>query len=313
MAADKYCMKQISRICHGKACLLFVVGASFLLAAGEDQPSAYRADVAEVRLTFFATGQNRQSLATLSDKDFAVLDQDLIVRNFASFGRVIWTSLDVAVILDSSESVASQIKKEMADTLGWMTRNGEIPQENFSLVSFHGPEPLLICAGNCWGAHDASQLPPTTGGFTPLFDSVVFAADLVSRRAPPHARKVLILLSDGEDTISRNAVADAIDAALADDVAIYDIDMNPPGHASEGRFILQRLASATGGRYFSAKHGGEELLNALLEDLHGAYTVTYRVPDRTVGFHSVRILATHDSSLHFYCRSGYQYLPNSHP
>jgi VWFA-related protein len=290
------------------AFLFFLVCAGLMFGATDKLPtSTYHTGVAEVQLTFFATDQNRRAVAVVLPADFAIVDQDLVVRNFNSFGRTAWTDLDVAVVVDSSESVAAQFKKEIASTLQLMTQGDGIPEENFSLISFHRLEPTLICAGNCRRTHAADLVPTAAVGATPLFDSIVFATDLISRRAGPHSRKVLILFSDGEDTISRNAASDAIEAAVAQDIQIYGVDLNPSGRTSEGTFLLQKMASVTGGRYFVLRQDADKIYDALLEDFHATYAVTYKLLGRAMGFHSVRILPTHNLNLHFHCRSGYEY------
>jgi hypothetical protein len=118
---------------------------------------------------------------------------------------------------------------------------------------------------------------------------------------------VLVLFSDGEDTISQHSAADAVATAMTRDVQIYAVDLNPSGPASEGTFLLQKLASATGGRYFTVGQGADKVYHAVLEDFHATYTVTYKPPGHAGGFHAVRILPTHNLNLHFYCRSGYEY------
>ena len=292
---------------HCIRALVFLASVAFAFAADDAPKADYHADVEEVRLTFFATDQDHHPVAAVKEKDFVVVDQDLVVRNFNSFRRAVWTDLDVAVILDSSESAATQFKQEVAGALRLMTRSPEIPERSFSLISFRASTPALICSGNCRAATAASPVVMQAGALTPLFDSVVLATAVISQRANPHSKKALVLFSDGEDTISRNGAADALAAALANDIPIYAVDLNRGGHSPAGTALLQKLAGTTGGRYFVLEHDPSQALDAVLADFHAAYTVTYRVPDRTAGFHSVRILPTHNLNLHFHCRSGYDY------
>jgi len=183
-----------------------------------------------------------------------------------------------------------------------------ISDENLSLVSFHGSEPSLICAGNCQTSRALERLPAVkAGGLTPLFDSVVFVANLLVRHGDPDARKILILFSDGEDTISRHSAADAMQAALASDLQIYAVGPENAVSSSPGNAVLRNLAGATGGRFFAAREGASKVLDAVLEDAHATFTVTYKLPSRAAGFHLVRILPTHDLNLQFRCRRGYYY------
>ncbi|MGB9071255.1 MAG: VWA domain-containing protein [Terriglobales bacterium] len=261
-----------------------------------------------MRLTFSATDQNNHGVATLQSGDFAVVDRDIVVRDFQSFTRTGWTKLRVVVLIDTSESVAPRLRQEIAEILRVISPDAGIPEEDLSLVSFHGSEPSLICGGNCRASRALDQLPAVeAGGLTPLFDSVVFAAALLAQPGDADTRKILILFSDGEDTISRHTGADATAAALASELRIYAVGLRNATYPSPGTAVLRNLAGATGGRFFAAPGGTSKVLDAILEDVHSTFTVTYKPPSRAAGFHLVRILPTHDLHLQFRCRRGYYY------
>jgi Mg-chelatase subunit ChlD len=89
------------------------------------------------------------------------------------------------------------------------------------MFSFHGMEPALLCAGNCRTTGTAERLPAgRAGGLTPLFDSIVFASDFLSKQGDAHAQKVLIVFSDGADTISQSSLRDAVEASLRAEVQV---------------------------------------------------------------------------------------------
>jgi Ca-activated chloride channel family protein len=134
---------------------------------------------------------------------------------------------------------------------------------------------------------------------------------MLSRRDDSHTRKIAVLFSDGLDTISLNSYADALNAALNDDVAIYSVDLSNSSHASAGARVLGNLATGTGGRYFSLQSSPSTILDAILQDFHSTYTVAYKLPSHAAGFHLVRILPTHNPELQFHCRSGYFYSSDS--
>jgi Ca-activated chloride channel homolog len=286
-----------------------VLVSGWALVAPADTPAAtYYANVAEVRLTFSATDQNNHGVATLHEGDFAVVDRDMVVRGFQSFTRSEWKKFEVVVLIDTSESSAPRLREEIADVVGVTSPTAWIPEENFSLVSLHGSEPSLICAGNCQTSRALERLPAVkAGGLTPLFDSVVFAAKLLAKSGDPDVRKVLILFSDGEDTISRHSAADAMEAAMASELRIYAVGLENGASLSSGTAVLRNLAAATGGRFFAAGSGTSKVLDAVLEDAHATFTVTYKLPSHAAGFHLVRILPTHDLNLQFRCRRGYYY------
>jgi len=275
-------------------------------AAGDRPDVTYRTNVAEVRISFSAMDQNDHGVATLEAGDFAVVDQDIVVRDFRSFARSGWTKLDVAILIDASQSVAPRFRREMADSLDLISSTAGVPQEHLSLFSFSGLQPVLLCAGDCRSSHSDRLATTQAGGLTPLYDAVALASNYLEQHGDPDAEKVLILFSDGEDTISRNSLNNAIQAALAADVHIDSIGLSD-SDSSRGAVILQTLASATGGRYFPLRDGARRALDAILEEFHASYTISYRLPSRTLGFHAVRILPTHNQNLQFRTTSGYYY------
>lgn len=289
--------------------LSFWVGTSFAISG--DPPSfTYRTSVSEVRLSFSALDRDNHGVATLQASDFAVVDKDFIVRNFQSFTRSDTTKLEIAILADASESVTPGFRQEMAAILELVSQSTGVPDEHLSMFSFKGTQPTLHCSGNCRTSHAVDQFLTThAGGLTPLFDAVVVATDFLAQHADSHTEKVLILLSDGEDTISRNSLAMAIDVAVRNDVRVFCINLHHSEPSPRGEGILYSLASETGGQYFSARHGAGEAMNVILEAFRASYKVTYRLPNHTSGFHPVRVLPTRNSKLQFRSRSGYHY-PN---
>ena len=289
--------------------LVFCMGISAGIA-GDRPEFTYRTSATEVRLTFSAADQNDRGVATLQPTDFAVVDKGFIVRNFESFSRSDWTKIDVGLLLDNSQSVAPRFNQEVAGILEIMTQTSGIPDENLSMFSFNAQNPALLCFGDCRAAHASERLPArASGSMTPLFDTVVFSSDFLAHHGDTDAEKVLILFSDGLDTISRNSLGDAIDVATMSEVQIYAIDLNRSSIYSPGTAVLRKLAAKTGGRYFAASDGTAAAMNALLDGFKASYTISYRVPGRTPGFHEVWILPTQNPNLQFRSRSGYYY-PN---
>ena len=288
-------------------------------------PPTYRSTVSEVRVTFFATDENNHPLGTLTKSDFAVVDNERVVRNFRSFTHSDETSLDVVVLVDLSASVAPRFRVVMSDVLQLVAREQSIPDDNLSVLSFGGAlggtsggtfgglRPAILCSSGCRASDSASKLLAVkSGGTTPLFDALIFAADFISHHRRAGVRPVMILFSDGDDTISLHSPREALQAVLNEGALIYSVDMGK-GQTS-GSMFLRRVSEATGGRYFSLRSsqqdGAATVLNAVLEDLRASYVVTYDLPSYQAGFHSLRLLPTHNLNLAFHSRNGYEYEPS---
>jgi VWFA-related protein len=289
----------------------------------------YSSTVSEVRVTFFATDENNHPLETLTKSDFAVVDNERVVRNFRSFTHSDESSLDVVVLVDLSESVAPRVRVAMSDVLQLVTREQSIPDDNISVLSFGGAfggtsggrfgglQPAILCSSGCRASDSAGKLLAVkSGGTTPLFDALIFAADFISHHRRAGARPVMILFSDGDDTISMHSPREALQAVLDEGALIYSVDMGK-GQTS-GTMFLRRVSQATGGRYFAyslrpfQQDSAATVLNAVLEDLRASYVVTYDLPSHQAGFHSLRLLPTHNLNLTFHSRNGYDYEPSGH-
>jgi VWFA-related protein len=275
--------------------------------------ATFHSDAAEVRMTFSTTDQDNRVMATIQSTDFAVVDHDVVVRDFRSFARSQYTRLEIALLVDASDSITPQFRRELANVLQIMAETSGVPEESISVVSFRDLKPTVVCEGNCRAlSTDAEFSAVKSGGLTPLYDSIVFASRMLERHAPgrdddARARKVLILFSDGADTISLRSFNEAMREALNDEVAIYSVDVSGRGHNLRGTPVLRNLSAGTGGRYFPVEAGGAKIIDAILGDFHATYTVAYKLPSHATGFHQVRILPTHNLSLQFHCRLGYYY------
>lgn len=142
--------------------------------------------------------------------------------------------------------------------------------------------------------------PSITG--TSLFDAVyVVSGEMLPREA---GRRVMILLTDGEDTTSRYKLSEAIDMALRSDVQVYAIGI--PGGVPNGfggititgldRRTLERLCESTGGRAFFPRNPADyaAAFQQIETDLRHQYIVTYSPsnPARDGSFRTITVKIT---------------------
>jgi VWFA-related protein len=310
---------------HARSVLLALVALTYA-SAGEDtnhspSVSTFRSTVSEVRVTFFATDENNHLLENLTEADFAVVDNERVVRNFRSFTHSDETALDVVALVDMSESVAPRFRAAISDVVQLVALEQSIPDDKIAVLSFGGMldrtsggmRPAILCSSDCRPSDSASKLLAVkSGGTTPLFDALILGADFISHHRRAGTRPVEILFSDGNDTISLHSARDALQAVLDGGALIYSVDIGTSESRSSGSMFLRQVSEATGGRYFSLGDGAATVLNAVLEDLRASYVVTYDLPSQQAGFHTLRLLPTHDLNLKFHSRNGYDYEPSGH-
>ena len=179
-------------------------------------------------------------------------------------------------------------------------------------------------------------------GGTQLYDAIYLAAhDMMETK---DGRKALVVFSDGADRGSKETLNDAIDAADHANVVVYTIYFKGeqenngsgfPGQGGrrggmggggypggggrrgpdttaangvDGKKIMEKIATRTGGRYFEAKKKDnlEEIYGQIAEELRGQYLLTYTpdVADKEGGFHKIALKANKDD-LQVVTREGY--------
>jgi Ca-activated chloride channel homolog len=105
------------------------------------------------------------------------------------------------------------------------------------------------------------------GGGTALNDAIYRASEMLAspplpKGPDPEVRRVIVVISDGDDNLSDRALSDAIEAAVRSEAAIYTISTNTDWlaiddaskptkyHLADGDKMLQMFADQTGGRSF---------------------------------------------------------------
>ncbi len=211
---------------------------------------AYRSTVSEVRLTFFATGANNHPVENLTQADFAVLDDEHVVRSFRSFTHSEEAPLDIVALVDLSVSAAPRIRVAINDVLQLADREQSNSDDHIAVISFGGMRPTFLCASGCGGSGSVtSLLTVRSGGTTPLFDALRLAADFILHHGRAGARPVLILFSDGNDNISLHSARETLEAVIDVGAPVYSFDMSTSRYESQGSMFLRQVSETTGGRY----------------------------------------------------------------
>jgi Ca-activated chloride channel family protein len=128
---------------------------------------------------------------------------------------------------------------------------------------------------------------------TALYDAISLGSQRLGGKA---GRKVLILVSDGDDTAKNTTYAQALEEALRNEVMIYSI-IDVPIVASAGRDLggehaLITLAEQTGGKSFYESDGGlDKAFARVSDDLRTQYLIGYYPHNQEPGrpFHRVEV------------------------
>jgi VWFA-related protein len=134
----------------------------------------------------------------------------------------------------------------------------------------------------------SARVKVTIGGGTALYDAVAMACK--ERMGPidrqkPVARRILVLISDGEDNQSHVTREVAASEALRAGTVIFAIDTDLSGMSYAGSRTMERLAEMTGGESFNQVGGKEveKVFAGIRQMIEGMYYLTYVPPDASNG------------------------------
>jgi Ca-activated chloride channel family protein len=116
------------------------------------------------------------------------------------------------------------------------------------------------------------------GAATALFDAVYVASRSLDRR---QGRKVMVLITDGGDTISRIDYKGAARAAVEAEALVYSIIVvpieNSAGREIGGEHALIQLSEDTGGKYYYATSMSQldDVFRQISDELRNQYLLAY--------------------------------------
>jgi VWFA-related protein len=146
------------------------------------------------------------------------------------------------------------------------------------------------------------------GGRTALFDGLTAGLEYVARGQ--HERKVLVLVSDGNDTASERDFDEALAKVHASNVVIYTVAVVDPLEKSNTK-VLKRLADASGGEAFEPADSAHivNVLRHIARDIRQTYTIGYESGnsrrDGTFRKIEVSARAADGRKLNVHARTGY--------
>ncbi|HYE16193.1 MAG TPA: VWA domain-containing protein [Pyrinomonadaceae bacterium] len=147
-------------------------------------------------------------------------------------------------------------------------------------------------------------------GATALFDAVAQAADYLR---PHEGRKVIVIVSDGTDTISDLDFETTVERAVANDCQIYAVQTGHSESANlrdlRGERNLQFFAEQTGGAVYVPRTGSDlsDAFAQIAADLAQQYVLHYYPADarRDGRFHPFTLRVTSRQNLRVRTRRGY--------
>lgn len=260
-----------------------------LIAQDGDKP--LRLDVKLVSLFVNVTDKNGAIVGGLTQDDFKVTE-DGRQQKIAVFERQSEMPLNLTLAIDTSSSTYKDRGIEQ-DAAKKFVHSLIRPQDQMSVIQFNTFVDLLTGFTNKESQIDHGLNSMRGAGGTALYNAIYLGSKELGRK---DGRKVLVLVSDGGDTVKEYTYDDALEQALRNEVMIYSI-IDVPIEASAGRDLggehaLITLSEQTGGKYFYAYEGGlDKAFQRVSDDLRTQYMIGYypRNQARGLNFHQVDV------------------------
>ncbi len=304
-------------------CVIAVL-AVFLFVAGapaRQNPSTPKNDeqtisvnVDLVNVLFTVANKSGKFVSGLKQESFKVLE-DGKPQSITNFSADTNLPLTIALLIDTSGSVHDRLHFEQEAAIEFFRSTLIRGKDKAVVIGFDSGIDLIQDYTDDPGALAKSIHTLRSGGGTSLYDAVFLAAS--EKLAKQDGRRIMVIISDGDDTSSHSAITSVLETVQRTDVVIYTISTNSAGLGGEGNRlgdrILKRFATDTGGRMFSPSK--LEDLNSnfqnISEELRVQYALAYQSTNglRDGGFRRIRI-ETSDKRQVVRARNGY-YAPRS--
>lgn len=252
-----------------------------------------------VDVLFTVLDRRNKLVPGLDKQDFRVFD-DNTQQEIRYFSKQSDLPLRIGMLMDTSNSIRDRLKFEQDAANNFLFSVLRRGKDEAFLMTFDD-EPQVIQAFTTDTSQLRDQILRTrAGGATAIYDAIYEACEkeLSHPPRPPGdqpdvVRRVMILISDGEDNLSTHTRAEAIEMAQRTSVVIYTISTstqwvtlddpskersgNRKYHLTEGDQILQDLATETGGRSFYPYHVDDldQSFQDIGEELRNQYSIAY--------------------------------------
>jgi Ca-activated chloride channel family protein len=122
---------------------------------------------------------------------------------------------------------------------------------------------------------DALTTTSRASGRTALFDAIAAGLDYLGRGR--HERRVLVIVSDGDDNASHTTFEEVVTKTQASNAVIYTVALVDPVERDTNPGLLRRLAQANGGEAFAPRNADDitEVLQHIARDIRHCYTLGY--------------------------------------
>jgi Ca-activated chloride channel family protein len=231
--------------------LAFLVFAACLCAAQEEPSTTLKIDVRLVNVFVTVTDQHGAPVGSLNKENFHLME-DGKEQKISVFDRESALPLSIILEVDTSLSTKRDLPLELASARHF-ARTILRPMDALSVFQFSEivDEVVPFTADMKTIDHGIDRIHG--GSATALYDAICLGSQALDRR---RGRKVMVVITDGGDTVSKYDYRDAVRSAQEAEAIVYSIIVVPveasAGRDTGGEHALIQLSEDTGGKYYYA-------------------------------------------------------------
>src|SRR6266852_3519296 len=284
-----------------------------------------------VDVLFTVLNRRNKLVPDLEKDDFKVWD-DKSPESIRYFSRQTDLPLRIGLLMDTSNSIRDRLKFEQDAATSFLFSVLRHNKDQAFVMTFDDEPNILQAFTDDAGRLRDEIVATRAGGGTAVYDAIYQACErqLSHPPRPPGdqpdvVRRVMILISDGDDNLSNHTRAEAIEMAQRTSVVIYTISTSTQWiqlsqtdpskladrktHLTEGDKILQDLAEETGGRAFYPYHVDDldQSFQDIGDELRNQYSIAYNPTNGTLDgkYHKIRIEVPDHKGYQVRARRGY--------
>ncbi len=250
----------------------------------EQGPGTIVSRTVNVRLPVAVTeGKTNRFITDLKQSDFEIFE-DKAKQEILSFQPLSDLPLDVAILMDTSNSVKPKLKFEKDAAVSFLQTMLTSRKDRALFATFDSEVELQQDFTNRLDLLTKAIDKVKAQGETRMYDAIYSVCE-EKMFAIQGRRRAMVIITDGEDTISERTLKDAIDIAQRSETVVFVISTKSGGFFgveagtvdNKEDKVLKQLAEDTGGRaFFTSKVIElEKSFSAIAKELRSQYQVSY--------------------------------------
>src|SRR5579862_328697 len=245
-------------------------------SSGSQTDTTFKVNVKLVNVFVTVTDEHGAPIGGLTKDNFEV-QEDGTAQTIAVFDKESALPLSIVMDIDTSLSTRKDLPLEL-NSARHFAHAILRPVDALSLFEFGEVINEVVHFTPDLKTIDRGIDHPRLGAGTALYDAVYLGSKSLQSR---QGRKVMVVITDGGDTVSRVDYQAALRAAQEAETIVYSI-IDVPVEASAGRDIggehaLIQLSEDTGGKYFYATSAPEldQAFRKISDELRTQYLLAY--------------------------------------